>query len=189
MRNRVIVMSTLLAAAATAACHHAPPPIAAATPTAAVPPPARNAATGPAAQPVTQPAMTDAGAAERSRALAATLGERIHFDYNIADLRPEDRAVLDMKARILRANRGVRIRITGNCDERGSDAYNIALGMRRAAAAKEYLGTAGIDASRIDVSSLGREKPIDPASTDAAWAKNRRDEFEIVTGGAMLVAP
>ena len=82
----------------------------------------------------------------------------------------------------MRANPGVRIRIVGNCIERGSDQYNIALGMRRAETAKEYLAVAGVDGSRIDVASLGRERPLDPALTEAAWATNRRDEFAITSG-------
>lgn len=79
------------------------------------------------------------------------LSETIHFDNNVADLRPNAKPILDAKAALLRMNPGIRI--TGNCDERGSDRYNIALGMRRAAAAKEYLTVEGIDATRIDVES------------------------------------
>lgn len=81
------------------------------------------------------------------------LSETIHFDDNVADLRPDAKPILDAKAALLRMNPGIRIRITGNCDERGSDQYNIALGMRRTAAAKEYLTVEGIDATRIDVES------------------------------------
>lgn len=106
----------------------------------------------------------------------------IHVDCDQAVLLPADKAILDVKAAILRANPGIRIRITGNCDERGSDQYNIALGMRRASAAKEYLGVAGVDGGRIEVASLGREVPLDPGHTEAAWARNRRDEFTVTAG-------
>ncbi|MFM8780978.1 MAG: OmpA family protein, partial [Gemmatimonadota bacterium] len=78
----------------------------------------------------------------------------------------------------------IRIRVAGHTDERGSDEYNIALGMRRAAAAKRYLVDLGIAESRIAVVSFGEERPLNTESTEAAWAQNRRDEFEIVAGGA-----
>jgi len=120
----------------------------------------------------------------RRKAAEALLAQMIHFDYNAAILRREDQKVLDAKASLLKANPGARIRISGHCDERGSDQYNIALGMRRAAAAKEYLTVLGIDGSRIDLSSLGREQPLDSGHTEEAWARNRRDEF-IVTAGSV----
>ncbi len=77
-------------------------------------------------------------------------------------------------------------RIAGHCDERGSDEYNIALGRRRAEAAKRYLTDRGIDASRIETSSFGRERPAVQGTTEDAWSKNRRDEFEITAGGESL---
>ena len=110
--------------------------------------------------------------------VTASLAAMIHFEYDQASVRDEDKATLDAKVAILKKNPGAKIRITGHCDERGSDDYNITLGMKRATAAKEYLVRAGIDAARIDVSSLGREKPMDASSNEAAWAKNRRDEFK-----------
>ena len=120
---------------------------------------------------------------EARRKLLESVGEMIHFDYNEAVLLPADKAILDAKAAALRASPAIRIRITGNCDERGSDQYNIALGMQRASAAKDYLGVAGVDGGRIEVASLGREVPLDAGHTEAAWARNRRDEFTIISGG------
>ena len=99
------------------------------------------------------------------------------------------RPVLDRKADILRANPAVRIRISGHADERGSDEYNLVLGNKRAQAAKAYLQAKGIDGGRIDLTSYGEEHPVDRASTEEAWAKNRRDEFEILAGGNQLVRP
>ena len=174
-----------------AGCRHQPPPTPNSVPS--------NSATHPSSGPGPSASVTpvaeasrpdDRSAAERRRALLAALGERVRFDYNVADIRTEDRSILDVKAAILRANPALRIRITGNCDERGSDQYNIALGMRRAAAAKEYIVRAtGVDGFRIDVSSLGREQPLDHGSDELAWARNRRDEFEILSGGQNLVGP
>jgi peptidoglycan-associated lipoprotein len=120
---------------------------------------------------------------ETMRALTAT----IHFEYDAFTIGSDDMALLDQKAAIMQANPGLRIRITGHCDERGSDEYNLALGMNRATAAKDYLVRRGIDASRIEVASLGREVPVDPASNESAWAKNRRDEFDVIAGGTNLV--
>ncbi len=122
-----------------------------------------------------------AAEAERKMALA-TMGETIHFEYNRFDIRPSDQVILDAKAGLLTKYPSLRIRVSGHADERGSDEYNLVLGNQRALAAKEYLQRKGIDASRIDIVSYGEEHPADPASTEEAWAKNRRDEFEIVAG-------
>jgi peptidoglycan-associated lipoprotein len=128
-------------------------------------------------------------AAERARALAAEVGTMINFEFDRADIRPADQGTLDRKAAVLAANSAVRLRISGHADDRGSDEYNLALGNRRAAAAKRYLENKGIDASRMEVVSYGEERPLNPGSDEAAYAQNRRDEFEITAGGDNLVAP
>jgi peptidoglycan-associated lipoprotein len=106
-----------------------------------------------------------------------------------SEIKPEYHAVLDRKGEIMRANPALRIRISGHADERGSDEYNLVLGNQRALAAKAYLQGRGIDASRIEVTSYGEEHPLERASTEEAWAQNRRDEFEIIAGGNQLVRP
>jgi len=135
-------------------------------------------------------AADSAAAASRAgdevRAMLATM---IHFEFNKADIQAADQAVLDQKIGILQKNPGLRIQVAGNCDERGSQEYNLALGNRRANAAKQYLVTHGIDAGRIETISNGEERPLDPAHTEEAWAKNRRDEFTILAGGDALVKP
>jgi peptidoglycan-associated lipoprotein len=128
-------------------------------------------------------------AARRLASLREAIAAMIHFDFDKADILPGDQAVLDQKAAILSANRSLRLRIAGHCDERGSDEYNLALGNRRAAAAKRYLVGKGVSADRLDLVSFGEERPLDPGHDETAWAKNRRDEFEIVAGGDNLVAP
>jgi len=128
-------------------------------------------------------------AAERARALEAEVGTMINFDFDRAEIRPADQGTLDRKAAILAANSGVRVRISGHADDRGSDEYNLALGNRRAAAAKRYLESKGVEASRMEVVSYGEERPLNPGSDEAAYAQNRRDEFEITAGGGNLVAP
>jgi peptidoglycan-associated lipoprotein len=105
--------------------------------------------------------------------------EKIYFDYDKADLKPESQTTLENKAKFLNANPSYSLRIEGNCDERGTNEYNLALGERRADAAKNFLSSLGISANRITTISYGEEKPVDPAHNEAAWAKNRRDEFKL----------
>lgn len=121
--------------------------------------------------------------------LRETLGMRIHFDFDRANVRTADAAALDGKIAIMRANPAVRIAIVGHADERGSDEYNLTLGNRRALAAKAYMVQRGIAADRITTSSMGEEQPLMMGSTEDAWTQNRRDEFTISAGGTVLVAP
>ena len=90
---------------------------------------------------------------------------------------------------MLNANPGLRLRIAGHTDERGSDEYNLALGQRRAAAAKRYLTQHGIAENRIEIISFGEERPAQQGSDESAWSQNRRDEFEIAAGGDTLTLP
>jgi peptidoglycan-associated lipoprotein len=128
-------------------------------------------------------------AAERAAAVKADLAAMINFEYDQATVRSVDQATLDRKAAVMGANPNVRIQISGHADERGSDEYNLALGNRRAAAAKRYLESKGIDGSRMEVVSYGEERPLAQGSDEAAYAQNRRDEFAVTAGGDSLVAP
>src|SRR6266850_2132861 len=123
---------------------------------------------------------------ESVRSMVAAM---IHFDYDKANIRPDDAGTLDQKVAILQANPELRIRIGGHCDERGSDEYNLALGNRRAQAAKQYLVSHGIDGSRIETQSWGEERPLVDGHDETAWSQNRRDEFEIIGGGDKLRQP
>ena len=137
-------------------------------------------------------AAAAAAAAEAARIrdqLLATIAVPIHFDFDKADIRPGDGDLLDQKAAILQANPGLTLQIAGNADERGSTEYNLALGNRRAAAAKRYLMNKGIDGARLEVISYGEERPVNPAHNEAAWSENRRDDFVVTGGGDMLVKP
>lgn len=122
----------------------------------------------------------------KSAEVNGELANLIHFDFDRAILRPGDRRVLDEKIPILQANAQVRIRIAGNCDERGSDEYNLALGNRRAIVARQYLIAHGIDASRVEVVSYGKERPIEAGHNEEAWAMNRNDQFENLTTNVVL---
>jgi peptidoglycan-associated lipoprotein len=131
-------------------------------------------------------------AAERARSteeLRSVIASVINFDYDRADIRSGDARSLDYKVGVLLANPGVRLRISGHCDERGSDEYNLALGNRRANSSKQYLVSHGIDAGRIETVSFGEERPMEQGHNEASWAKNRRAEFEIIAGGDALVRP
>jgi peptidoglycan-associated lipoprotein len=124
-----------------------------------------------------------------TEAVKTLLATMIHFDFDKANIRAEEASILDQKVAILQANPNVKLRVTGNCDERGSDEYNLALGNRRAIAAKQYVVNHGIDQSRLETASNGKEKPTDPGHDEAAWAKNRNDQFDIAAGGDALKQP
>ncbi|WP_052574354.1 peptidoglycan-associated lipoprotein Pal [Gemmatimonas aurantiaca] len=173
----VLVSTTLVLGACKKKQPPAPAPIPAPVPTNEAP-----VRTTPAPTPVdTMEAYRSKIAEARARLL-----ETIYFEYDADELRDEARASLDAKLAILNANPGLRIRIAGHCDERGSDEYNIALGRRRSEAAKRYLTDRGVDASRIETSSFGRERPAVSGTSEESWSKNRRDEFEIAAGGDQL---
>jgi peptidoglycan-associated lipoprotein len=119
----------------------------------------------------------------------AGLAVMIHFDYDKATIRSEDAALLERKVPLLQANPGLRVRIAGHCDERGSDEYNLALGNRRALSAKQFLVDHGVDGNRLEIVSYGKERPLDPGHNEAAWAQNRRDEFEVMNPSVVLRKP
>lgn len=122
-------------------------------------------------------------AAERARAAArAALEATIYFAFDRSDLEAEARELLEAKLPVLQQNADIRIRIAGHTDERGSDEYNLALGQRRAAAAKRFFTQRGIDAGRIEIVSFGEERPVCTASDEGCWSRNRRDEFAITVG-------
>jgi peptidoglycan-associated lipoprotein len=103
----------------------------------------------------------------------------IHFGYNDYTISDQDGAVLKSNAKWLQDNPGKRVQIEGHCDDRGSEEYNIALGARRAQAAKDYLETLGIQADRMSTISYGKELPLCHEENDECWAQNRRDHFVI----------
>jgi peptidoglycan-associated lipoprotein len=128
-------------------------------------------------------------ARERSARARSVLEELVYFDYDRSDIRSDQQEVLTRKVAVLRANPNVAIRIIGHADERGSVEYNLALGMRRAEEVRRYLTGFGIDASRFSTETMGEDRPLDPGTTEAAYARNRRAEFTITRGGENLVMP
>ena len=111
---------------------------------------------------------------ETVKYLASGVADRIFFATNKSSLTTASRATLRKQATYLRKNKNLNVTIEGHADERGTREYNLALGERRANAARDYLMTYGISGSRISVISYGKEKPINPASTPLAWSQNRR---------------
>ena len=103
--------------------------------------------------------------------------ESIHFDFDQWMLRDDQKEVMAQDAEWLKANPQVKIRVEGNCDERGTAEYNLALGQKRAEAARGFLKGLGISESRMQTISYGEERPLDPGHDEAAWAKNRRVDF------------
>ncbi len=127
---------------------------------------------------VSQPAPEPKPSSAEVRNLDSLISRIVlHFDFDEAILKVEDQRQLDKLADVLRATPTARIRISGNCDERGTEEYNLALGHRRAEVAKKYLSDLGVERPRIDTVSYGYEKPLDPRHTEEAWAANRRDDF------------
>jgi peptidoglycan-associated lipoprotein len=122
-------------------------------------------------------------AAERALAEARSLlNAPVYFDFDKSEIRTDAKSALDAKLPLLKANSAMKIRIEGNTDSRGSNEYNMALGLRRANAAKRYLVSQGLDAARFDVVSYGEERPVDQGTTEEAYQKNRRDDFVITVG-------
>lgn len=113
----------------------------------------------------------------------------VYFEYDSDAIRADAQTSLESRVPLLAANPGVKLRIAGNCDDRGTDEYNLALGRRRAEAVKRFLTDRGIDASRIETVSFGRERPAVQGDNEEAWSRNRRDEFTITAGGDMLKSP
>jgi len=111
---------------------------------------------------------------------AALAGDTIHFDFDSSAVKSSEMPKVEAVAAALKSNAAAKLLVEGNCDDRGTEEYNRALGERRALAAREKLATLGIDPQRIRTESFGKDKPVDPAQNEAAWAKNRRDDFVLM---------
>ena len=133
--------------------------------------------------PAREQVVTQEQARETAQAPAADLEaelQKVYFNFDSADLSEDSRSILTKNADYLSKQSGVKVRIEGNSDERGSDDYNMALGERRAKAAKDYLVNLGIASDRLSTISYGEEKPVDAGHDEEAWARNRRAEFVII---------
>jgi peptidoglycan-associated lipoprotein len=161
MKTTALALLPLFAPAI--ACSHAPPP--------APPAPVHVAREVPRPAPAPAPLPTPP---ER-----APVGDAIYFDFDASLIRDDAREILRQLAHELEATPKARLRIEGNCDERGTVEYNLALGDQRARAAKDYLLRLGIPEDRIVVVTYGSERPRSPGHDEGAWAQNRRDDLHL----------
>ena len=166
-RSIHILLAAATASALLAGCASRPK-----TPPATAPAEAAGSQPGTELPPGGDPAANPAFRSAQEQ-LAATAGDRVYFALDSAVLDGEARDTLRRQADWLAANPGVRARIEGNADERGTREYNMALGARRAAAARQALIAAGVASSRLETISFGKERPLDPGSNEDAWARNR----------------
>jgi peptidoglycan-associated lipoprotein len=125
-------------------------------------------------------AELDEEAAWRERMAARVEAESIYFDFDRSFIKPEYRPILDTKAEFLNDNPEYSLRIEGNCDERGTNEYNLALGERRADSVKNYLISLGVSPDRIETISYGEERPLAVGHNENSWSQNRRDDFVII---------
>jgi len=111
---------------------------------------------------------------------SAFAAETVYFDYDSSAIRSGEQSKIAAVASALKSDPSAKLLIEGNCDERGTEEYNRSLGERRALSAREALANQGVDAGRIATRSYGEDRPADPAHNQAAWEKNRRDEFVLL---------
>jgi len=107
--------------------------------------------------------------------------QTIYFDYDKSSIKSSEQGKLGEVANYLKTNPTHAVRVEGNCDERGTEEYNRSLGERRALGAREYLVQLGVDPIRVVTITYGEDKPADPGHNEAAWSKNRRDDFIVLT--------
>jgi peptidoglycan-associated lipoprotein len=133
-------------------------------------------AAAPSAPAAAAPSTAGVDMAQDVRAFEA---EGIYFDFDKAEIKADAKAILEKKAAWLRANPSYNVKIEGNCDERGTNEYNLALGDRRAKAAQKFLNALGIGMNRMSTISYGEEKPACTEKNEKCWSKNRRDDFKL----------
>jgi peptidoglycan-associated lipoprotein len=132
-------------------------------------------------EPLDTPQFSDMATQAISEGRTHAPMQPIYFDYDSSSVREDQRARIERNAAFLRDNPHVSVRIEGNCDDRGTNEYNMALGERRATSAKNYLINLGIEERRIIKVSYGEEKPLAMGASERDWAQNRRDDFVIIS--------
>ena len=124
--------------------------------------------------------MVDSAATAVDMAAQTITDGIVYFDFDKYDVKPEYREMLRQKAELMRQYPGIRVRIEGNCDERGTQEYNLALGERRARAAYEYMVMLGVNPSQLEMISYGKERPAVQGTGEQVWSMNRRDDFRVI---------
>jgi peptidoglycan-associated lipoprotein len=163
-----------------AACASKPKPTYPTTAAAPTAPPAPDRTPAPPPSSVSQAPLPGS-----EQDFVINVGDRVYFDFDRYDVRSDATGLLDAQAGWLKRYPAVQVRIEGNCDERGTREYNLALGARRANAVRDYLASHGVDPGRITTVSYGKEKPVDLGSGDEADQKNRNAHTAIVGGARM----
>ena len=184
MRFRFLLYLCVVLFVGAAACGKGQPPVARPTPPPPPPPPAVTLPPDPPApsrEPMPpQPLPTDDVAGRSLDDLNRDSPLRpVFFDYDSSEVNEAGRTTLQANAAVMKKYPNWIVTIEGHCDERGTAEYNLALGERRAVAARTYLLSLGLDASRLRTVSYGSEFPFDPAHQEAAWSRNRRAHFVI----------
>ncbi|HEX4097386.1 MAG TPA: peptidoglycan-associated lipoprotein Pal [Caulobacteraceae bacterium] len=169
---RLALISVAAAALAACASHPKPGPEAPPAP-APLPAPPPQAQAGPPVGRIVPGSVQD---------FVINVGDRIYFDFNEYGIRADAQPVLAAQASWLNRYGAVQVRIEGNCDERGTREYNLALGARRANSVRDFLVSHGVSPDRITTISYGKERPIDPGTGEEAWAKDRNGHTAIVSG-------
>lgn len=179
LNARFIARSTLMVAcvASVAACAHKPPPPAPveSTPSAPYAPPSQQTYAPP-------PPVQGGPIPGSTQDFVINAGDRVYFDTNEYNVRPDGRQTLDRQAQWLSRYPRVAVRVEGNCDDRGTREYNFALGARRADAVKEYLVTRGVNPARITTISYGKEQPVDGGAGEEAWSHDRNAHTALTSG-------
>lgn len=177
-RRASVPMTLSVAMALLAGCASHPKP---------APPPARIASAPPPSRPYTAPPSAPIGGRPLPGSVQdfiVNVGDRVYFDFDKFDIRADAQPILAAQASWLNRYPAVQVRIEGNCDERGTREYNLALGARRANSVREFLTAHGVDPGRITTISYGKERPIDPGTGEEAWAKNRNAHTAITSGAS-----
>jgi peptidoglycan-associated lipoprotein len=178
MRQSAVVVALVAAVALVGCGKKTPPP-------APAPPPAAPAMPPPAPPPPPAPAAPAQSDYDRIKGMSADEIDRmglladIHFDYDKADIRESERAILTKNADALKKFDFLRITVEGHCDDRGTVEYNLALGERRSKAALDYLVSLGVPADRMKSVSYGKEVPLCQDKSEECWARNRRAKFTV----------
>jgi peptidoglycan-associated lipoprotein len=185
--RRVALIVLAVAAVAVAGCHKNRPPVARPAPPPAATPSTQGTRPPSPPEPVAEPAVVPPEPVHEDAISSASLDDLnrnsplkpLFFELDSSDISAEGQAVLNANAATLKKYPTWTVTIEGHCDERGTAEYNLALGERRAVAARAYLVSLGISADRLRTVSYGKEFPFDPGHDEAAFAKNRRAHFVI----------
>ena len=128
-----------------------------------------------------EPGYDDGGMTPEMRAAVQQITDgRVYFAFDKFNVENQYKEMLKQKSDLMKQFPSIRVRIEGNCDDRGTQEYNLALGERRARGAYEYLVMLGVNPNQLEMISYGKENPAVQGNNEAAWAKNRRDDFRVI---------